>query len=229
MPHQFHLLKSGRSILFLLISAIALLAVPAEGDAEPPPVRVIFFGDSLTAGYGLLPDEAYPALIGDSLAAQGYSVEVVNAGVSGDTTAGGARRIAWVLRQPADVLVLALGANDGLRGLEVSRMQANLQNIIDASRATVPNIQIILAGMLAPPNMGAAYTTAFAAAFTDLAEQNNLPLVPFLLEGVAGEATLNQRDGIHPTAEGQQKIARTMLPFVEAAVTAAVESRDQSR
>ena len=203
-------------------------AARAENESEPPPIRVVFFGDSLTAGYGLLPDEAYPALIGEHLKARGHSVEVVNAGVSGETTAGGVRRIEWVLRRPADVLVLALGANDGLRGLEVSEMKANLQRIINATRAASPHTRIILAGMFAPPNMGEAYTKAFATAFTDLAAHHELPLVPFLLEGVAGDTRLNQHDGIHPTAEGQQKIAHRVLPFVEAAVIAVAETSDQA-
>lgn len=176
---------------------------------------MLFLGDSLTAGYGLDPEEAFPALIGRRLAANGLAVDVLNAGLSGDTSAGGLRRVRWVLRQPVTVMVLALGANDGLRGLDVGELENNLQEIIDVAREAVPDIRIVLAGMYAPPNLGSAYTAAFAAVYTGLAERNRIPLIPFLLEGVAGEQALNQQDGIHPTAEGQRKVADSVYPWIE--------------
>lgn len=173
-------------------------------DARPV---VLFLGTSLTAGYGLASDQAFPLLVQHAIDSAGLRYRVVNAGVSGETSAGGLRRIEWLLREPVDVLVLELGANDGLRGLDVQEMQRNLQEIIDRTRVRHPDARIVIAGMESPPNMGSLYTSAFRRVFPDLAAANDAVLIPFLLEGVAGKPELNQSDGIHPTAEGHRRIA----------------------
>ncbi len=173
-------------------------------DARPV---VLFLGTSLTAGYGLASDQAFPFLIQRSIDSAGLDYRVVNAGVSGETSAGGLRRIGWLLREPVDVLVLELGANDGLRGLDVEEMRRNLQAIIDRTLVQHPRARIVIAGMESPPNMGSRYTSAFRRVFPDLAVANDAVLIPFLLDGVAGRPELNQPDGIHPTAEGHRRIA----------------------
>ncbi|MEM1116147.1 MAG: arylesterase [Bacteroidota bacterium] len=199
---------------------------PEAGASDE--VVVLFFGDSLTAGYGLdNPDaDAYPALVGAQIAEAGVPVRVVNAGVSGETTAGGRGRIDWALRQTRpDVFVLALGGNDGLRGLPPEAMEENLGATLAAVREAAPGARLVVAGMEAPPNMGDAYTSRFRAAFPSVAEAYDATLVPFLLEGVAGVARLNQPDGIHPTPAGQQVMAETVaevvVPLAEAAHTEA--------
>ena len=171
---------------------------------------IVFFGNSLTAGYGLSPSEAFPALIQKKIDSLNLPYTVVNAGVSGETTSGGNSRIDWVLRQPMDVFILELGGNDGLRGIPVSETRKNLQSIIDKVKKTKPAVKLVLAGMQIPPNMGQQYATAFRDVYKDLASANNMILIPFLLEGVGGEAALNQDDGIHPTAEGHRIIAETI-------------------
>ena len=185
----------------------------AKDDARP---RVVVLGDSLTAGLGLSPEEAYPTLLQQKIDAAGLGMRVVNAGVSGDTSAGGLSRLDWSLEGDVRVLVVALGGNDALRGLPVEELRNNLSTIIE--RATAKKVRVVLAGMEAPPNFGQSYTDAFHRVYPDLATQYNLPLVPFLLQGVAGIERLNQRDGIHPTAEGARIVAdsvwtvlRTML------------------
>ena len=183
----------------------ALIARPA----------VLFLGTSLTAGYGLEESEAYPALIQQKLDSAGLRYRVINAGVSGETSAGGLRRIDWLLRQPVAVLVLELGANDGLRGQDVDTLRANLQAIIDRTRAAHPDARIVVAGMESPPNMGGAYTNAFRAVFPDVARANDAVLIPFLLDGVAAVPELNQADGIHPTAEGQRLVAEIVWRYLE--------------
>jgi acyl-CoA thioesterase-1 len=196
--------------LILLSAALAGLAAPALRAGETAETRtVVFFGDSLTAGHGLDDPEtqAFPALIGQKIAAAHLSWRVVNAGLSGETTAGGLRRAGWILRRPADIFVLELGGNDGLRGLSPAQTRDNLQAIIDRVRARFPTVKIILAGMRVPPNLGPDYTRAFAEIFPALAQKNHLPLIPFLLEGVGGRPGLNQADGIHPTAEGHALVA----------------------
>jgi acyl-CoA thioesterase-1 len=185
---------------------------PARPDVSSAR-RVVVLGDSLTAGLGLDPGEAYPALLQRMLKEHGYPFEVVNAGVSGDTSADGLRRVDWALDGDVQVLILALGGNDGLRGLPPEAMKENLQRII--TRARQRGIAVLLAGMEAPPNFGERYTREFRAVFKDLARANHLVFVPFLLEGVAGVAGLNQADGIHPTARGAQKIAETLWPPLE--------------
>lgn len=178
-------------------------------------VRVLALGDSLTAGYGLEPDFAFPAILQDLAREAGYAVRVRNAGLSGETSAGGVRRLEWVLRQPVDVLLLSLGANDALRGIDPATTRENLRSMILRAREVQPGILIILGGMRAPPNLGSAYAEVFDAIFPELAEELDTGLIPFLLEGVAGEPALNQADGIHPTAEGQRRIARLVWPELE--------------
>jgi acyl-CoA thioesterase-1 len=207
--------------------AAALVAACAAEDREPaldraPPApaggergRIVFLGTSLTAGLGLDPDQAYPALIQRKLDAEGLRFEVVNAGVSGETSAGARRRIDWVLRQPAAVLVIETGANDGLRGQQVDSLRANIQYIIDEARKLSPPPAIVLLGMRAPPNLGFGYARRFREVYPELAEKNDLPLVPFLLEGVAGVGSLNQADMMHPTAKGQQRMADVVWKVLE--------------
>ena len=170
-------------------------------------------GDSLTAGLGIPQDAAYPALLQQWLKAKGLDWEVVNAGVSGDTSADGRQRVGWALEGDIRLLILALGANDGLRGLPVDQMKQNLQVIIDRSRQR--GIPVLLVGMEAPPNFGERYTNEFRQVFSDLARQNKLEFVPFLLEGVAGVPGLNQSDGLHPTAAGAARVAERLWPAVE--------------
>ncbi len=196
--------KSQTRWWIALFFALATFAGAAETRT------LVFFGDSLTAGYGLDPDEAFPALIQRKIEAAALPWKVVNAGLSGETSAGGLRRIDWVLRQHVDLLVLELGANDGLRGLNPDATRANLQAIIDRIRAKQPDVVIVLAGMRLPTNLGDAYGDKFAAIFPELAEKNHAKLIPFLLEGVGGVPALNQADGIHPTAEGDAKVAENV-------------------
>jgi acyl-CoA thioesterase-1 len=202
-----------------LLLALALLSpsLPAAAPAASVSRTVVFLGDSLTAGYGL-PDpasEAYPALIAARLRAAGATWKVVNAGISGDTTAGGLRRIDWTLRAPVDVLVVALGANDGLRGVDPAVTAANLRGIIERARARHPAVRILLAGMQLPPELGAAHTAAFARVFPDVAAATGAALVPFLLAGVGGDPTLNLGDRIHPNAAGHAVMAATVWPHLE--------------
>lgn len=168
---------------------------------------ILFFGNSLTAGYGLDTKESFPSLIQNRLDSLNLDYTVINAGLSGETTSGGKNRLEWVLKQKVAIFVLELGANDGLRGIPLAETRSNLQEIIDAVHNKNPATKIILAGMQIPPNMGQEYTKEFRTIFPDLAEKNELQLIPFLLDGVAGNPDLNLPDGIHPTAEGQ-KIVR---------------------
>ena len=200
---------SRRAIVFVLLATITSGAVPANRGV------ILFLGDSITAGYGLELSDAYPALIQEKIDARGWSFKVVNAGQSGDTSAGGLQRLDWLLRNPVEVLVLELGGNDGLRGLPVESTRKNLQAIIDRTKAKYPNARIVLAGMKMPPNMGREYRESFEAIYSDLAKKNNAALIPFILEGVGGVAALNLPDRIHPTAKGQQIIARTVWKTLE--------------
>lgn len=168
---------------------------------------ILFFGDSITAGYGLDEEQAFPALIQEKIDSLGRPYRVVNSGSSGETTAGGLRRIDWVLQQPVDIFVLGLGGNDGLRGIDPDHTKENLQGILDKVRATYPDIRILLAGMEAPPNMGETYTTQFREIFRELDQENDVVFMPFLLGDVAGNPELNLPDGIHPTAAGHRMIA----------------------
>ena len=178
---------------------------------------MLFFGTSLTAGFGLEPEEAYPALIQRKLDSAGLAFRAVNAGVSGETSAAGLRRIGWLLEggQPVRVLVLELGANDALRGQDLAAARRNLQAIIDRTRARYPDVRVVVAGMEAPPNLGSRYTAEFRRLFRDLARENDAALIPFLLEGVAGNPDLNQADGIHPTAEGMRVVAANVWRVLE--------------
>jgi acyl-CoA thioesterase-1 len=186
-----------------------------QASEEPPASRtdderpkIVFLGDSLTAGLGLLETESYPSFIQAKIDQEGFQYEVVNAGVSGDTSAGGLRRLDWALQEDVRVLIVALGANDGLRGLSVAEMKHNLGQIIETARAK--NVVVILAGMEAPPNYGAEYATAFRQAYRELAQQYKVLFVPFLLDKVAGQAGLNQADGIHPNPRGAAIVADTV-------------------
>jgi len=175
--------------------------------------RIVFLGDSLTAGLGLAADQSYPSLIGKKLKENGYDFEIVNAGVSGDTSAGGSRRLDWSLEGDVHALVLALGANDGLRGLPTDEMKKNLTLVLE--RAKSRNIPVVLAGMEAPPNYGPEYTRAFRQVYADLAKEYDVRFVPFLLLGVAGNPSLNQGDGIHPNARGAEIVADLVLAELE--------------
>lgn len=179
------------------------------------PQTVLFFGDSLTAGYGLSSEEAFPALIEKELNKKMSRVKVINGGLSGETSAGGVSRIDWLLRQPIQIFVLELGANDGLRGLPLNQTRKNLQAIIDKVKTKNPGVKIVLAGMMVPPNMGNQYTSEFRGIYPDLAKKNNATLIPFLLEGVGGIEKLNQSDGIHPNVEGHKIVARNIAPVIE--------------
>lgn len=182
-------------------------AVKNTALAKRAQKTILFFGNSLTAGYGLDPAESFPALIQQKLDSMQAPYHVVNAGVSGETSSGGAGRVDWILRQPVDIFVLELGANDGLRGIPLAETKKNLQAIIDKVKAKYPQATLLLAGMQVPPNMGADYSNGFRAVFSDLARKNDMRLIKFLLENVGGVKELNQADGIHPTAEGAKIVA----------------------
>lgn len=201
------------------VEAVRPFDSPALAQGKP---RVVFLGDSLTAGYGLPKEQSVPSLVQQRLDGEGYDYEVVNHGVSGDTSAGGVSRLDWALDGDVRVLVLELGANDGLRGLPVESTKANLSSII--TRAKARGVTVLLTGMEAPPNHGPVYTLQFRQLFADLAREHKVAFVPFYLEGVAGHPALNIADGIHPNAEGaaivQQTIWKALQPLLE---------RDQSR
>jgi len=186
----------------------------ASADPTAPVVRsrIVALGDSLTVGLGLLETESYPSLLQDKLDQEGYAFEMVNAGVSGDTSAGGLRRLDWALEGDVRILIVALGANDGLRGLSIAEMKQNLTTIIE--RAREKNIVVILAGMEAPPNYGPEYVQSFRTAFREVASKQRVLFIPFLLDKVAGQGSLNQPDGIHPNAEGARMIAETVWPVL---------------
>lgn len=186
---------------------------PAAADPAAGGPLVVFLGDSLTAGLGLAEEDAYPALLADRLRAAGRPIRVVNAGISGDTTAGGRERLSWLLRQRPDVLVVALGANDGLRGLPLEETERNLRGIV--ARAREAGADVLLCGMLIPTSYGPEYQEGFGRLFGRVAKAEGIALVPFLLEGVAGERDLNLEDGIHPNPEGQRILAANVLPHLE--------------
>lgn len=205
----------------LLCSLLLLFTVGLLRGADTTPRTILFFGDSLSAGYGLedAATQAFPALIEKKINAAKLPYRVINAGLSGETTAGGLRRIDWVLRMPVDVFVLELGGNDGLRGLQPSLATQNLQTIINKVRARNPSAKLIIAGMQMPVSMGAVYTGEFAAVFPTLAEANNAILIPFLLQGVAGVPEFNQPDGIHPNAAGHKIVSETIWKTLEPLLT----------
>jgi acyl-CoA thioesterase-1 len=217
-----------KPIVVLAATACAIAAAACGGGDPGPPESpappewqtathrcplVVFLGDSLTAGYGLGEDQAYPALVQGALEERNIRIRIVNAGVSGDTTAGGVSRLDWLLRQEPDVVVVGLGANDGLRGLPLEMSERNLREIV--TRSLGAGAGVLLVGMKLPPNYGPEYTSGFEAIYPKLAEELDVPLMPFLLEGVAADPNLNLPDGIHPNAQGQRRIARNVLLHLE--------------
>ena len=172
--------------------------------------NIVFFGNSITAGYGVDPTEAFPSILQNRIDSLKLNYKVINAGVSGETSSGGNGRISWILKQPVSVFVLELGGNDGLRGIPLTATKINLQAIIDKVRNKYPQAKLVMAGMQIPPNMGLQYSTQFKNLFSELATKNNMQLIPFLLENVGGIPALNQRDGIHPTAEGHRIVAENV-------------------
>ena len=215
--------RSYFAAAFLVVSALVMAIPTAAADAER---TIIFFGDSITAGYGLdNPDDAFPGRIGVRIEEAGLPYRVVSAGLSGETSAGGLRRIDWILRQPCDVFVLALGGNDGLRGIDPAEIERNLVGILAKVRAKNPDAALVIAGMQIFPSMGEDYRTAYRAAFPAAAAASEATLIPFLLEGVGGVPELNLGDGIHPTAEGHRIVAenvwRVLEPVLEQKANAA--------
>lgn len=199
--------------LFILV--FIFLHMLSGGLAAAQPVTVLFFGDSITAGNGLEQEEAFPALVQARADSVGLPITVINAGVSGETSAGGLRRVDWVFQRDVDIFVLELGGNDGLRGIDPDVTKSNLQGIIDRVRELSPDTSILLTGMEAPPNMGESYTGRFREIYLELAMENELHFMPFILEGVAGDPDLNQADGIHPTAEGHSVIAENLWLYLK--------------
>ena len=222
-----HLLKFRYFFLFICLISCregskTTSEVTKTQDASENPVEevtsekvILFFGDSLTAGYGLELEEAFPALVQKRLDSLDFKYTVINSGLSGETTSGGRNRLNWVLKQKVDVFVLELGANDGLRGIPLVETRKNLQEIINLVRDKNKDTQIILAGMQIPPNMGPEYTSEFRKIFPELANENEIALIPFLLEGVAGIPTLNLEDGIHPNTEGHQIVLENVWSVLE--------------
>ncbi len=227
--------------LFLLSSVLLVFgcggdAGEADAPAEAPPSesaappaeagapRILILGNSIAAGFGLNQDQAFPALLQEKIDSLGWDYQVVNAGVSGETSAGGLSRIGWLLREPIDVLVLELGGNDGLRGIPPEATRRNLQAIIDTTKARYPEARIVLAGMQIPPNLGQDYTTRFRDLFPALAEANDAVLIPFLLESVGGVPRLNLPDGIHPTAEGHEIVAENVWDVLRPVLAARQEA-----
>jgi len=188
---------------------------PPPSNAAPHPEEriLVAFGDSLTAGLGVSPEETYPARLQAKLLLSGYRYRVINAGVSGDTTAGGLRRVEWVLKSKPDVVILELGANDGLRGLNLAQTRTNLEQIIQ--RFLAGGAKVVLAGMKLPPNYGTDYTKAFQSMYADLAKRDDVQFIPFFLDGVAAKADYNQADGIHPTGAGYAVIVENIWPVLE--------------
>lgn len=228
--------KTGRSLLFG--SLVILLGVfvacgnntnqkeaaeQSTSDSQPHPQatqattnNILIFGNSLTAGYGLDdPRLSFPGIIQQKIDSLGLPYHVINGGLSGETSAAGKERIDWLLNEEISIFILELGANDGLRGLPLTETRKNLQSIIDKVATAYPNAKLVLAGMLVPPNMGSDYSREFAAIFPELAQKNNMELIPFLLDGVAGDPALNLQDGIHPNAEGQQIVADNVWQVLE--------------
>jgi len=213
--------RYGLISLCVLMCSMAAAQPATNTTAKAPPATktIVILGDSLAAGLGVDPSEAYPALLQEKIDSAGLNFTVVNAGVSGDTSADGLNRINWLLRRPVDVLILELGGNDGLRGIPPSTTETNLQLIIDRVKQKYPHAEIVIAGMRMPPNMGEAYTTAFKGIFSALVKSNHAALVPFLLEGVGGKPELNQPDHIHPTAAGHRVVAENVWKVLKPVLT----------
>jgi acyl-CoA thioesterase-1 len=195
----------------LLATSVVALSAPSPSAAAPH--VIVAFGDSLTAGLGVKPEDSYPSRLEARLRAAGYDYRVVNAGVSGDTTAGGLRRVDWALKSKPEIVIVALGANDGLRGQDLKSVRSNLDAIV--ARFQKAGAQVLLAGMEMPPNYGARYTSEFRALFAEVARKRGATFMPFLLDGVAGDPRLNQPDGIHPTAEGYAAMSERLWPYLQ--------------
>jgi acyl-CoA thioesterase-1 len=198
---------------FINILLSFLLTLSASQGLAQEELTILFLGDSLTEGYGLDEEESFPSLVKEMLAADGINIRVLNAGISGSTSASALSRLQWYIRSQPDLMVLSLGANDGLRGLSIDEMKANLAETIEFAKAN--GVQAALTGMMVPPNMGPEYTDAFARVFPDLATEYDIPLMPFLLQDVAAVPELNQADGIHPNAEGTRIVATNMVSFLK--------------
>ena len=207
-----------RGIRGAAVAALVCGTIALAQDA-PATKTIMFLGDSLSAGSGVKPQEAFPALVQEKIRERGLPFEVVNAGVGGDTTAGGLRRLDWLLHRKIDLLVLELGGNDGLRGLPVSNIKANLQAMIDKAKAKNPEVKIVVAGMQMPPNVGAKYAEEFRQVFHDVAKENNATMIPFLLEGVGGLREFNQPDLIHPNPLGHKIVADVVWKTIEPLLT----------
>ena len=205
------LIRNRGFVFFTLLVSVWIFLCAAVPMAK----TVLFLGDSITAGYGVDPSEAYPAIIQGRIDANGWPFKVINGGQSGDTSAGGLSRLDWLLKNLIDILVLELGANDGLRGVPIETTRKNLQAIIDLARKRYPQVKIIIAGMKLPPNWGGDYSRRFESMFVDLAKKNKTALVPFVLEGVGGVRKLNQSDVIHPTPEGHKLVAANVWKVLE--------------
>ncbi len=204
---------------FLKVALTALILLCFTNTYAQNEQTILFFGDSITAGYGLETEQAFPALIQQKIDSLELNYSVVNAGLSGETTAGGLRRVDWILQQHVDIFVLELGGNDGLRGIDPQSSKQNLQGIIDKVQQKYPEAEIVLTGMQAPPNLGDIYTDEFRSIFYELAEENDVTFMPFILKEVAGNPDLNQSDGIHPTAEGHQIVAENLWDVLRPLIT----------
>jgi acyl-CoA thioesterase-1 len=211
MPSSKH--QANMVLRFLLCNWLLLVAATSTQAAPGEPVRIVVFGDSLVAGFQLKASDAFPAQLERALKARGHAVEVINAGVSGDTTAAGLDRLRWSMPDKVDAVILELGANDALRGLDPNRAKSNLDKMISAFKGS--GAEVLLAGMLAPPNMGPAYAQSFNVIYQDLATKHGLILYPFFLAGIALDARFNQSDGMHPNSKGVAEITRNILPTVE--------------
>lgn len=210
--HSTQPIGASKLLIRLLVYPIFFFALCA---AAPAPRTVVFLGDSITAGYDLDPGQAFPALVQKKVDARGWNFRVINAGQSGDTTAGGLSRLEWLLKNRVDVMVLELGANDGVRGLPLENTKKNLQTIIDRTKERYPDAKIVIAGMKLPPNMGTEYGRRFENIFRELAKKNRAVLIPFILDGVAAVPELNLPDGVHPTAQGHEVIAANVWKTLE--------------
>ena len=220
--------RAGVGCLVLIwLTGVGFSVLFAATQSEDDRPKIVAFGDSLTAGLGVAADEAYPAQLQRRLDALGLRYRVVNAGVSGETTAGGVRRVPWILRSRPEVVILELGANDGLRGLRVDETRGNLEQIIRQLQRS--GVQVILAGMKLPPNYGKEYLSGFERIYPELAARYQLPLIPFFLEGVAASHTLNQADGIHPTPQGYRTIVDTMLRTIQPVLEKAQKTKEETR
>ncbi|MCH2451045.1 MAG: arylesterase [Gracilimonas sp.] len=195
-----------KSLLFIISLFLTCSLQAQDSDTK----TILFFGDSITAGLGVDKSQAFPALIQDRIDSLGLNYEVINGGLSGETSAGGLRRIDWTLQRDIDIMVLELGGNDGLRGIDLNSTKENLQQIIDKVKARNPDAQIILAGMQVPPNLGQDYTRKFETIYPELAQENNLSLIPMIMDKIGGDEELMQSDGLHPTPKGHKVIADTV-------------------